>query len=333
MPSIAILAVENCLLSGVVGPLEIFTIANSLALGSEGENAPVTPGFAPLEIVGLVPGEVATFTGTTLRVETPLASACPDILVIPPIFGDFDALLANAALTDRLRALHARGSIIASCCAGSFLLAQAGLLENKAATTHWQLAENFRKRYPGVDLRPDLMLIDGGHWVCAGGAMAWQDLALHLVARFMGHGAASRCAKILVMDGTRHAQTPYFFFDSRPGSDTGHSDAAIDAVLGWMRENYKLSFGLEELAEQARLGKRTFLRRFKRTTGRTPMEYLRQLRLEAARHLLEVSGKNIEEITALAGYEDSSSFRRLFKEKTGLTPKEYRSRFHRLVSL
>jgi len=319
MKSIGILALPNCLMTGVVGPLEIFAIANSMV----GDGGPV---FGPVELIG--DASTVSFAGVSVSVHRSMEEAEPDIVIIPPIFGEVEVLLHDRALIAWLQARHAQGAIIATSCAGSFLLAQTGVLDNKAATTHWHLVPLFRELFPTVDLQPQMMLIDGGHYICAGGAMAWQDLSLHLVSRFMSGEAASRCAKLLVMDGTRHVQTPYFMFDQQ-GED--HSDQGVHAVQKWMQQHYDKPVSVEDLACIASLGVRTFLRRFKKATGQTPLNYLQQLRIESARHLLEVSNKNIEEITGLAGYADSSSFRRLFKEKTGLTPKEYRSRFHRLV--
>ncbi len=324
MLSIALLVLPNCMLSGVIGPLEIFSIANGLAKDG-------TPVFDRLELVGMSGEEVLSFTGIPMAVHGPIAQASPDIIIIPPILAELEKLIRKASLIRWLRERHDSGSIIATCCAGSFLLAETGLLDGKASTTHWQLIEQFREKYPKVDLQPQTMLIDGGHYICAGGAMAWQDLALHIVARFIGGEVASTCAKVLVMDGTRHVQTPYFMFDHRSQHGEGHTDSGIDVVEKWMQQNYHLPVKLPQLAEVANVGVRTFLRRFKRATGQTPLGYLQQLRIEAARHLLEVSAKNIEEITGLTGYADSSSFRRLFKEKTGLTPKEYRNKFQRLV--
>ncbi len=322
MPSVAILALPHCLMSGVIGPLEIFAIANSL-------NKRDVPVFHPVEVVGVTEETATNFTGITLPVHRKMDEAEPDIIILPPVFVALEQLLANHHIIDWLRLRHKAGAVIATVCSGAFFLAEAGLVDDLTATTHWKLAEQFQERYPNVELQPEMMLIDGGQYICAGGVMAWQDLALHLVARFIDAEIASKCAKIMVMDGTRHVQTPYFMFDQHQADE--HADVPIHTVQKWMQGNYAIHATLEELAQHAGMGVRTFLRRFKRATGQTPHNYLQQLRIEAARHLLEISTKNIEEITGLTGYTDSSSFRRLFKEKTGLTPKEYRARFNRLI--
>jgi transcriptional regulator GlxA family with amidase domain len=321
--NVAVLAYDNCLVSAVAGVLEIFSIANSLANDSAGDK------FNGLSILSPDGESVLGFVGIVLQVAGSVLDTRPDILLIPPVFGDFELLLENEPLIKRIAELGEQGTILASACAGSFLMARAGLLDGKPATTHWKLAPDFSARFKDVDLQPRRMLIDGGSYICAGGAMAWQDLALHIVARFMGRDISSACAKTLVMDSTRDVQTPYFMFESK-SVDEGFADKNILRVREWMQVNYSRPANITLLAEQSGLGERTFLRRFKRATGMTPNNYLQQLRIEAARHLLEVSSKGVDEITVLVGYDNPSSFRRLFKRMTGLSPREYRSRFSRL---
>lgn len=321
---VAVLAYDDCLVSAVSGVLEILSIANSVAQESAQDVE-----FSGLSILSSDGMDVRGYVGIPLLISGSIQEYKPDILILPPIFGEIEVLLENETLIKRIAELAEQGTILASACAGSFLMARAGLLEAKPATTHWKLADDFADRFENVDLQPRRMLIDGGSYICAGGAMAWQDLALHLVARFMGREASSTCAKMLVMDSTRDVQTPYFMFESK-SKDDGFVDKDIQRVQEWMQENYQQTSSIESLAELAGIGERTFLRRFKRATGMTPNNYLQQLRVEAARHLLEVSSKGVEEITSLVGYDNPSSFRRLFKRMTGLSPREYRSRFSRL---
>lgn len=322
MTSIAVLALEHCMLSGVVGPQEILTIANSL-VEDEKEKA----AFSSIRIVGLQK-EIVNFSGISLPVQETIETVTPQLIFVPPVFSDLDDIINNVRLIEWIKEQHKAGSIIAACCAGTFLLAEAGILDGKAATTHWRLTEDFMHKYPTVDLRPDIMLIDGGTYITAGGAMAWQDLVLHVISRFISADIASQCAKLLVMDGTRHTQTPYFMFPKYRRQDV--SDKAIDSILDWMQQHYQHAISIDDLAGQAKLGERTFLRRFKRATGTTPLQYLQQLRIEAARHLLEITTRNIEEISGMVGYKDSSAFRDVFKKKTGLTPTGYRDRFSRV---
>ena len=325
MPKINFLAFRDCMVSGITGTLEILSIANRIAADGAGHLS----FFEGLEVVSVDSKAVQGFAGIPVQVSSGLEQADPDILIIPPCFGNIDHLLKEARISKFISERMETGTVVATVCAGSFLLAETGYLDQKPATTHWNLADDFRRRFPQVDLQPKQMLIDGGSYICAGGAMAWQDLALHLVSRFMGREIASSCAKMLVMDSTRHVQTPYFMFDQH-SNVPGFADKNITEIQKWMQEHYQQGGSVDQLAGRAGLGVRTFLRRFKRATGMTPNSYLQQLRIEAARHLLEVSSKGVEEITEMVGYENASSFRRLFKKKTGLSPGEYRRRFSRV---
>ncbi|NER05476.1 MAG: helix-turn-helix domain-containing protein [Okeania sp. SIO3C4] len=328
MPSIAVVALPDAILSGVLGPMEIFALANQIVETRSGRHCPVP--FPNISLVATERGSVVGSTGVSLRSDQSLEECQADIVILPPVGGNVVDHLGDRSLINWLKQQQEVGTILASSCAGAFFLAEAGLLDEKPATTHWYLADLFRVRYPLVDLQPQRMLVDGGAYICAGGVMAWQDLALHIIARFCDLELAAQCAKMFVMDGTRQAQTPYFMFDS-PRDDTDQSiDPGVQHTLRWMKGHYQDAVSVDELAGMAHLGIRTFLRRFKHATGQTPMGYLQQLRIEAARQYLEITTKTIEEVIGLCGYHDSSAFRRVFKEKTGLTPKEYRRRFSRL---
>lgn len=328
MTSIAIVAVPNCMFSGVIGPLEIFSIANEL--GVEASSRGKHP-FSNIELVAPTVEPIENFTGFPVGVSQTIATSTPDVVVIPPVFSDIEELTGNTRLVEWIRDRQEAGTIVAACCAGTFLLAEAGLLDGRVATTHWRLCSDFSDLYPDVILQPELMLIDGGYYITAGGAMAWQDLALHIVSRFISPQVASKCARLLVMDGTRHTQAPYFMFPQYTQGIDGVSDPAIDIIQQWIQKNYATAVSIETLAEMVGMSSRTFLRHFKRAIGMTPIQYIQQVRIEAARHLLEVSLKNIEEISEAVGYADVCSFRKLFKRKTGIPPRAYRSKFGRIL--
>lgn len=327
MTSIAILAVSHCMFSGVVGPLEVLTIANTLAADASEDG---TLPFSNIELVAPSVDQVENFTGLPVSVSLTIENATPDIVIIPPVFANVEELTQNIALIRWLQERYRAGAVIAACCAGTFALAETGLVDELTVTTHWRLCADFIEKYPDVILEPELMLVDGGYYITAGGAMAWQDLALHIVSRFISPEIASQCSRLLVMDGTRHTQAPYFMFPQNQQGADSQTDPAIDTVQQWLQKQYASAVSLETLAEMSGLGSRTLLRRFKRATGMTPIQYLQQVRIEAARHLLEVSSKNIDEICGAVGYEDACSFRKLFKRKTGMPPGEYRAKFSRI---
>jgi transcriptional regulator GlxA family with amidase domain len=228
-----------------------------------------------------------------------------------------------------LRARHASGTIIASVCTGSLMLAEAGLLDGREATSHWSAVTHFRSQYPQVELRPERILTasgEGHRIVTSGGSAAWADLALYLVARFCGEEEARRIAKIFLFGDRSAGQAPFAAM-ARPRQ---HDDTAIAAAQGWIAGNYTVREPVEAMARQAGLAARTFARRFRAATGYAPLDYVQTLRIEEAKQLLETSETAIDAIAAEVGYEDPASFRRLFKRTTGITPHDYRRRFRRV---
>ena len=167
------------------------------------------------------------------------------------------------------------------------------------------------------------MLIDEGDCITAGGVSAYMDLSLYLTARFGSAELAASLSKLLLIDPSRHVQSPY----QTCNFIKNHGDTQILQVQEWLAGNYDQSIAIHNLASRVGLGERTFMRKFKKATGDTPLEYLQQLRIEMARKLLETTLETIEGITLKSGYEDISSFRKLFKKHTGLSPSAYRKRF------
>ena len=247
----------------------------------------------------------------------------PDVLIVPP---SLDApVTAEDAMhyLDWLRDLYAAGCILASVCAGAFLLGATGLLNGRTATTHWILEDQFRARFPSVLLDVDRLLIDGGQILTAGGVMSWTDLCLRLVERLRGAEVMTQTARFLLVDPPGREQRYYSLFSPR----IGHGDKAVLAVQHWLQETDARDIALETLAARAGLEKRTFLRRFRNATGMTTSEYGQRLRVGKACELLQFSAMSIEQIAWKAGYGDPGAFRKIFVRFVGLTPSEYRQRF------
>lgn len=317
---IALLAVEKCLYSCITGMRDMFVVA-----GARGSGGHETPSF-DVTVRTAHGRPVQAFGGFPLAPDGSLNDKTlpiPDVLILPAILDDLDALCTDAPLLNAIRHLHHSGTLMASVCAGSFLLGAAGILDRREATTHWNLAEDFRNRFPKVKLRAERMLVDGGDYICAGGVTAYLDLALYLVSRFRSTDEAASLARLMLIDPHRETQTPYCM----AGFRKNHGDRAILPVQEWLEEHYAEPLTVTALASRASLGERTFLRRFRAATGETPVGYLQRLRMEAARRLLESTTMNVEEITVAVGYADSASFRRLFRSVTGMPPAAYRERF------
>ena len=261
--------------------------------------------------------------------DIPTGNSQADLVIVPTIGAPIAQVLkANPGLVDWLGGFREAptGQVrLASNCTGAFLLAEAGLLDGRQATTHWGFSNQFRKRFPGVDLQPEKLITVDGHIACAGGGMAWWDLGVYLVERYAGAKVARELAKAFVIDAGRTSQAPYGALQAR----RYHSDAAILKLQDWLDVNHTRPVTLQALAAFAGLTERSLIRRFKAATGDTPTGYLQILRIEAARQHLENSRVAVEVVTRLVGYEDVSSFSRLFRKHTGLAPGIYRARFGR----
>ncbi|MEO1192941.1 MAG: helix-turn-helix domain-containing protein [Pseudomonadota bacterium] len=242
-------------------------------------------------------------------------------LVLPPSLDGGAWQDEGDAWPDWIKARHAEGSLVCSVCAGSFLLAETGLLTGRRATTHWGLADRFAHAYPEVSLAIDEMVVDEGDVVTAGGLMAWVDLGLRLVGRFLGPETLQQTARYFLVDPGGREQRYYSRFAPR----LDHGDIAILKVQHRLQPDSSLS--VAEMSALAGLGERTFLRRFQRATGLRPTAYLQQLRVARACDLLEGSRSSVGQIAWQVGYEDSGAFSKIFQRLMGLTPGDYRRRF------
>ena len=221
---------------------------------------------------------------------------------------------------DRLRHLP-ETTLVAASCYGTFVLAEAGLLNGRPATTTWWLAHEFQQRYPDIELDADKTLIDSGHAVTAGAMTAHTDLSLHVLRRLGGAALARSVSGIMLVDGARTSQRPFMSVQKE------YDEPLIQRAIEWLSNNITKPVSIDDLATAMHVSYRTLNRRFIDITGMTPLTYLQALKIERAKELLESTPGDFEGITAKVGYEDVSSFRRLFKRSTGLSPAQYRRQF------
>lgn len=246
-----------------------------------------------------------------------------NVVIVPPCLSEQGLPLAHREVSDWLRSEHQRGCIMASACAGAFLLGDAGVLDGRPATTHWALADELKARYPEIDLHPEKILLDDDDVITAGGLMAWMDLGIRLVHRFTGPAMVMELSKFLIVDTGRREQRFYKSFHPC----LNHGDNRILQLQHWLQGHYAESLSLAELSSRTNLSERSLQRRFTNATGIQPYIYLQELRIQKARELLETTRLNIDQIAWQVGYQDQSAFRRRFKKMVGLSPSEYRKRF------
>ena len=204
------------------------------------------------------------------------------------------------------------------------MLGETGLLDGRSATTHWTHAEIFTQRFPKVQVDIDKLLINDGDIITAGGMMAWVDLGLNLIERFISPAIMVATARYFLVDAAGREQRFYSSFSPR----MDHGDRAIVKAQRWLQTHQVESLTVPAMASRANLSERTFLRRFQGATGMPPTEYIQHLRVDKAREELEFSRLTIQEIAWKVGYKDPSSFRKVFQRIVGLTPGDYRRRFN-----
>lgn len=244
------------------------------------------------------------------------------LLFLPPSLGQ-QPPVPSAPVLSWLREQHGKGCILASACAGIFFLAPTGLLDGKAATTHWLLAERCKKEFPALRFQPERLLIDEGDVVTAGGISAWMDLTLALVGRFFGGATAVALGKYFLLDAGSRLQSCFSCFT--PILD--HKDGLVLRVQQKLENHFALPLSVATMAGWIHMSPRTLQRRFRAATGESPIRYLQKLRLAKAQERLENTQLSLDEIVMEVGYGDLASFRKLFRQQYGLSPSRYRQRF------
>jgi transcriptional regulator GlxA family with amidase domain len=307
----------------------LYDILASVGVGWEtyvtGE--PQTPRF----FVRIVSAESAPFkcaSGVQVTPDLGVEEAeGADIIIVPGISVSASGPLGgHPAISDWLRGAHNSGARIASACTGALVLAEAGLLDDLEATTHWAFRDVFQRCYPRVRLRPEKSLCCPGSRqdiVTAGGTTAWQELALFLITQHAGVEHTVRAAKFWLLPDQGRLQSPYMAMPL----GIPHSDAVVRACQVWLAEHYATRNPVAAMVEQSGLPPTTLARRFRLATGYTPIEYVQALRIEEAKQIIETTDASIETIGEQVGYEDPVSFRRLFRRKSGVTPAKYRRLF------
>jgi transcriptional regulator GlxA family with amidase domain len=322
MIDVTILFLEETFPSTAIGPMEVFRYAGVLWNSLTGKKP--EPRFRVT--TASVDGRAVQCDGPVqLKPTASLKDVGKTDLVFIPSTGVSidDVLERNARVVPWLRRWDKRGVAIASVCSGVGLTAAAGLLDGKRATTHWGLADAFRRKYPKVHWMPEVMVTEDGNMYCGGGVNAALDLGLYLVEKFCGHEVAMQTAKSLLVDTHRAWQAGFGIVPLK----TEHRDEAISSAQEWLHENFQRDFPLEVTARRVGMSLRNFVRRFKQATGDSPLIYLQKLRVAAAKRLLESEHRTVQEISDAVGYQDVAFFRAVFQRHAGVSPSTYRRSF------
>jgi transcriptional regulator GlxA family with amidase domain len=313
------LAYEDVGLLDLTGPQTVFWAADK-RMRERG-----LPGYAR-RVASLAGGMVRSAEGMVLASEALSSFLLQDIdtIIVPgsPDMPRVQSLLRE--LSDWLAVAAQRARRTASVCSGTFLLAQAGLLNGKRAATHWAMCELLQERFPAVDIERDSLFVNqGGLWTSAG-VTAGIDLALALVESDCGHQMAMQVARELVV------------FLKRPGGQAQFSELLLAQEAGggtferlhlWIMDNLALDMPIDVLAGRANMSPRNFARVYKEKTGRTPAKGVQALRMEAARRMLESSNRSVDQVARLCGFGNEERLRTTFQRTLGVAPSDYRRRF------
>ncbi|WP_447587585.1 GlxA family transcriptional regulator [Microbacterium lacticum] len=306
----------------------------------------VLPGFAPFEfgvaceafgldrsddgipnfdfrVVTPTPGVVPSKIGFSINVDADLSFAYEaDLVVISPIPHEYWDDVDERVL-DLARHAVARDAWVLSVCSGSFVLAAAGVLDGRRATTHWMYAEKMASLYPEIDVDPNVLYVQDGRIITSAGTAAGLDACLHLLRLELGAEMTNTIARRMVVPPQRDGGQAQFI--ARPLPET--SSLSLAPVTDWMLENLRLDLPVDQLAARAHMSPRTFARRFKADYGTTPAAWLGRQRIIHAQRLLEQTDLGLDAIASACGFGSAAVLRQNFGRTLGLTPTAYRARF------
>ena len=269
------------------------------------------------------PGIVSTSSGFSVNAQYGLdAVATADTVIV--CAGHYERVSPPKGVLEALRTAHDRGARIASLCTGAFLLAAAGLLDGRRATTHWMWADELAERFPSIDVDPKVLYIDEGDVLTSAGTAAGIDLCLHIVRKDHGAEVANAVARRMVVPPHRDGgQAQYVDI---PVAATEDGDP-LSRTLGWMLEHLSEPLSVDDLAHRSHMSPRTFARRFRSVTGTTPHQWLLSQRIMLAQRLLETTDVPVEIVAERCGFGTAANLRHHFQRVVDTSPLAYRRTF------
>jgi len=308
-------------LSSIVGPYKIFTRANEYRKGTGKKE------LFKIELAG-ISKEVEFYNGLfSVRPHTNISTISKtNLVIIPSLNHNYEqAVKGNKLMIEWITQQYKNDAEIASICTGAFMLASTGLLDGKSCSTHWAVAENFRIRFPKVNLQTDQLITDENGIYTNGGAYSFLNLIIYLVEKYYDRQTAIYCSKVFQIEMDRNSQSSFAMFTGQKK----HDDEMVKKAQTYIEGKIDEKISVESLSSRFAVGRRTFDRRFIKATGNTPLEYSQRVKIESAKKALEISRKTVNEIMYEVGYSDVKAFREVFRKITGMSPLEYKHRYNK----
>ncbi len=278
-------------------------------------------GRACLDVAFVARSGLSRVVAGPVTVRASSAARAIDHLVVPPLTSGGDPFVSRPAESRLIDRVHDRGAVIHAACLGSLVVAQAGVLDGRVATTHWAWVQQARRRYPDVEWDAARMICDTGDVVTAGGFLAAVDLTLALVERMGGRSVARDVGRLLLVDSVRQHQSVF-----ATSLVSRVDEPRMRKLHRWIDAHLSAPIAVDDMARACNLSARTFHRVFTQAHGVTPKKLVQLKRIERVRAILRDPDVSIEEAIQRVGVSDVPSFRKIFRRELGLSPAEYRRR-------
>ena len=314
----------NAVVDTIIAPYNLLRMANSYYKQLNDLNEDLFK----IDLVALT-NETATYQGlfSITPTQTIEEITNTDLIIVTAIAGDLEkGIEKNMKFVSWIRTQRIENDTeIASLCKGALLLAETGLLNGKSCATHWTAHELFKQRYPQVKLVPEKIISEDNGIYSSGGAYSFLNFMLYLIEKYFGRETAIWCSKVSEIEFDRIDQSQFMIFNGQKE----HADEPIKQAQIYIEKNFEQKLNIDEIASMMNVSGRSFLRRFKKATSNTPLEYIQRVKIEAAKKKLESTTETILQVMYGIGYNDEKAFRTTFRKYSGLAPKEYRNKYNR----
>lgn len=323
MKHVSILVPERAVLAAIDDPRHVLSQVNGFF-----ENAGKPPAF-DIKLVGLKREIKLHNSSFSVHTDCFLEDVKKtDLVFIPAFTGDLEtALKINRDFIPWIAGQYEQGAEVVSLCVGAFMLAKTGLLDGKKCSTHWRAADEFRRMFPAVELVTDKIITEEKGIYTSGGATSYWNLLLYLVEKYTDRETAILTSKVFAIDIKRDSQSQFIIFKGQ----RAHADEDVKKAQKFIEKHFQEKFSIGKLCAECAISRRSLERRFKKATSNTIHEYIRRVKIEAAKKIFETSRKNISEVMLDVGYTDTKVFRGIFKQITGMTPFDYRNKYNKEI--